>query len=232
MKANRLMIHTAAHGNVKTGKVYDTTMDEIRDWHKARGWSREGYHGLFRLDGSFEAGRPFSMMGAGARDFGFNQNCEHYCCSGHGDLAPWTAQQKVAIAKHLADRIVALGLVRKFRDKPKEVVLGHIEIWTNQGMRPAKSCPGKMVDIDEIREMVRNALQGSLGPAKEAASIRLSGPVEVDGLNGFPVGILALIDGRPTTMVPAAALRQFGLTVSYDPRAKNESPLVKISAAE
>lgn len=50
------------------GKTAAQMMAEVREWHKKRGWKREGYHGLFAPDGSFEAGRPYTMIGAGVKE--------------------------------------------------------------------------------------------------------------------------------------------------------------------
>ena len=48
------------------------TVDQIRDWHKARGWSDIGYHYIVHLDGRIEAGRPIDKIGAhvGGRNTG------------------------------------------------------------------------------------------------------------------------------------------------------------------
>ncbi len=41
-----------------------TTVEDIRSWHKARGWSDIGYHYVIYLDGSIHEGRPVERMGA------------------------------------------------------------------------------------------------------------------------------------------------------------------------
>ena len=41
-----------------------TTVEDIRSWHKARGWSDIGYHYVIYLDGSVHEGRPVERMGA------------------------------------------------------------------------------------------------------------------------------------------------------------------------
>ena len=45
----------------------DTSVDEIRQWHKARGWRDIGYHYVIRRSGHVDLGRPISLAGAHAR---------------------------------------------------------------------------------------------------------------------------------------------------------------------
>lgn len=59
-KLNEIIVHCSA-----TPEGRHVTMETIRKWHKARGWSREGYHFAIYLDGTRVAGRPVSMKGAG-----------------------------------------------------------------------------------------------------------------------------------------------------------------------
>ena len=40
------------------------SVETIRQWHKARGWSDIGYHYVVHLDGKVEEGRPISKIGA------------------------------------------------------------------------------------------------------------------------------------------------------------------------
>lgn len=45
----------------------DFTVEDIRAWHKARGWSDIGYHFVVYRDGSILPGRPLSQAGAHVR---------------------------------------------------------------------------------------------------------------------------------------------------------------------
>lgn len=56
---NKIIIHCTA-----TGEGKDVSVEEIRRWHKARGWSDIGYHLIVQRNGIVEAGRPMSMIGA------------------------------------------------------------------------------------------------------------------------------------------------------------------------
>ncbi len=51
------------------GREHD--VEDIRAWHKAKGWSDIGYHYLIKIDGTIEAGRPLDKIGAHAK--GHNQ---------------------------------------------------------------------------------------------------------------------------------------------------------------
>lgn len=42
----------------------EITMDELRKWHKERGYTDVGYHYVVHLDGSIENGRPITRIGA------------------------------------------------------------------------------------------------------------------------------------------------------------------------
>ena len=75
-----LVIHCSA---TVEGKWVDMAM--IRKWHsdpkpKGRGWRREGYHRLIRLDGSVEQGRPFNERGVHVK--GNNINTLGLCMVG------------------------------------------------------------------------------------------------------------------------------------------------------
>lgn len=71
-----VMLHTAATpANWYVGKSADEMMAEIRQWHKARGWRREGYHRLFAPDGTMALGRSIYEIGAGCA--GYNRGVVH-----------------------------------------------------------------------------------------------------------------------------------------------------------
>lgn len=56
---NEIIIHCTA-----TPEGRHHTVDEIRSWHKAQGWSDIGYHFVVYLDGSVHKGRPIEKVGA------------------------------------------------------------------------------------------------------------------------------------------------------------------------
>lgn len=66
-RITEIIIHCTA---TKEGEDY--TVDDIRRWHRERGWEDCGYHFVVRLDGTVEQGRPISIAGAHCK--GHNAN--------------------------------------------------------------------------------------------------------------------------------------------------------------
>lgn len=58
-KLNEIIVHCAA---TREGQNY--TVNQIRSWHKNRGWNDIGYHYVIYLDGSTHEGRPLGKTGA------------------------------------------------------------------------------------------------------------------------------------------------------------------------
>ena len=56
---NEIVVHCTA---TKEGK--DFHVEDVRKWHKAKGWKDLGYHYLVNLDGGIEVGRPIDQQGA------------------------------------------------------------------------------------------------------------------------------------------------------------------------
>mgnify|MGYP001210030150 CR=1 FL=1 len=56
---NEIVIHCTA-----TPAGRPVSVDEVNEWHLARGWSGIGYHRVIHLDGQREAGRPIERIGA------------------------------------------------------------------------------------------------------------------------------------------------------------------------
>lgn len=158
-KVNYIVWHTAAHG--ANGRDYDTTVDQIRQWHKDRGWKDIGYHFVIRKDGTIQRGRKLDDDSVlepdeiGAHVYGLNSQSVGICFSGHGDISPHTPEQRVA----------GLKLTKKLMEQfgvPVENVIGHREInkLVDRGLFPkeyrtSKTCPGRLVDMDEVREQLR-----------------------------------------------------------------------------
>lgn len=154
MNFKYIVWHTAAHAT-KQGVAIDTTAEEINKWHKANGWEGIGYQKVIRFNGDIEDGRSYGK--AGAHVAGMNSIAIGYCFSGHGDFAPLTLQQ------------LATGLDLTRQDMQKygiyaDNVIGHREV--NRiivrdhltDVPPVnKSCPGKLVDMDNIRSLLVNS---------------------------------------------------------------------------
>lgn len=56
---NKIIVHCSA---TEEGKNY--TIDDIRKWHKARGFKDIGYHYVIYIDGSIHEGRDINTIGA------------------------------------------------------------------------------------------------------------------------------------------------------------------------
>lgn len=72
---NLLVVHCSA-----TKPNQDIGVDEIRDWHKERGFSDVGYHDIIRRNGLLEKGRPVDKPGAHAK--GHNEHTIGVCLIG------------------------------------------------------------------------------------------------------------------------------------------------------
>ena len=59
---HKIIIHCTA-----TREGDDISVDTIRKWHLARGWSDIGYHYVIDLKGNINAGRPIELMGSHTR---------------------------------------------------------------------------------------------------------------------------------------------------------------------
>lgn len=141
-----IVVHTSATAD-KQGKAQDASAEQIRRYHiEHNGWTDIGYHFVVRANGTIERGRP--LEAAGAHVAGFNAESVGICCSGHGDLADFTDDQHVALARLCGELVIKLGL------EPKNVI-GHREADDVAGA-PAvsKTCPGSKVDMDLIRSNV------------------------------------------------------------------------------
>jgi len=163
-KVKYIVWHTAAHG--ENGRDYDTSASQIDAWHKARGWSGIGYHFVIRKDGRIEAGRKLndddvlSRDEVGAHVYGINNESVGICFSGHGDIAPHTGEQRQA------GIILTAKLMKQFGITSVDNVIGHREInkLVDKGLYPTsyrttKTCPGKLVDMDEVRQQIKDFLQ-------------------------------------------------------------------------
>jgi len=59
---HKIIIHCTA-----TREGDDISVDTIRRWHLARGWSDCGYHYVIDIKGNINAGRPIELIGAHCR---------------------------------------------------------------------------------------------------------------------------------------------------------------------
>lgn len=149
-----IVVHTAA--DPREHGAYDTSIEDIRRWHTARGWEREGYHALIRRDGTVQQGRPLQYQGA--HTLGLNHCSLGVCLSGHGDYEPMTDAQRESLLNLLQNWCTRYNV-------PAERVIGHREVNTlvDQKVlapiyRTSKTCPGKKMSMSLIRIALRKLL--------------------------------------------------------------------------
>lgn len=105
-----------------------TTLEKIREWHKARGFDDIGYHWVIEADGALKSGRQIIYQGAHA--LGANSGTWGVCVVGDNTKASeaWNAAQEDAL----------IGLIRRLRVMlPAIRIHGHREVGTTK-----TECPG------------------------------------------------------------------------------------------
>ncbi len=118
---NEIIIHCTA-----TAEGRNVTVDELRAWHKQRGFQDIGYHYVVTLDGDIVNGRPITMCGAHCK--GHNANSIGIAYVGGLD-----ACGKPADTRTPAQRDALKVAVRVLRDVFGDVpVHGHNE-YANKG---------------------------------------------------------------------------------------------------
>lgn len=125
----RQITHIVIHCSA-TRPDLDVGAEQIRVWHRGRGWSDIGYHYVVRRSGAVEAGRPLER--AGAHVAGHNAKTIGVCLVGGVDAtglpqANYTPGQWAALEKLVGD------LCEQF---PAARVCGHRDF---PGV--AKACP-------------------------------------------------------------------------------------------
>lgn len=130
-----VVIHCAA-----TPEGKDYTVNDIRAWHKQRGFSDIGYHYVVYRDGSIHAGRPLGQIGAHVE--GHNTGTVGVCYIGGVTADGKTPKD----TRTPAQKASLLWLVRELaRHYPKLTkVRGHND-YTN-----AKACPSFKVGNDPL----------------------------------------------------------------------------------
>lgn len=122
-KIDKIILHCSA---TKQGQHF--TVDDINQWHKARGFAKIGYHHVVYLDGSIHKGRDESLIGAHC--LGHNATSIGVCYIGGLDEK---GNPKDTRTKEQKDALTSLVGDLKSR-YPNAKVHGHNEF-------AAKACP-------------------------------------------------------------------------------------------
>jgi len=124
----RIIMHCSA---TEAGRDFDA--EDIRTWHKARGWSDIGYHYVIKLDGTIEAGRPVDRVGAHTK--GHNEDSVGVCyIGGLKDGKPFDTMSEI-------QEIAFIELVFSLRN-----VFGWMPIHGHNEYA-AKACPSFNVQV-------------------------------------------------------------------------------------
>lgn len=116
------------------------TVDEIRRWHKERGFSDIGYHYVIMADGSVCDGRPLEQVGAHCQ--GRNAHSIGICYVGGCDL-----NHRPKDTRTEAQKTAMAGLIRKLKRRfPTATIHGHNEFAN-------KACP-----CFDVQKWIKEAL--------------------------------------------------------------------------
>lgn len=120
---NRIIVHCTA-----TPENRVVTVEDVRQWHKARGWSDIGYHIMIYLDGTVHEGRSIERSGAHCKGQNKNSIGIAYVGGVDKDMNPKdtrTEEQKEAL----------VDMLSYYKTKyPKLEIFGHRDF-------SSKACP-------------------------------------------------------------------------------------------
>ena len=120
---NKVIVHCTA-----TPENRVVTVEEVRQWHKARGWSDIGYHVMIYLDGTVHEGRPIERSGAHCK--GQNRNSIGIAYVGGVDKAMNPKDTRTECQKE-----ALYNILEHYKTKyPKVEIFGHRDF-------SSKACP-------------------------------------------------------------------------------------------
>lgn len=123
-RIDKIIVHCTA-----TPEGREVTVDQVTQWHRARGFRTIGYHYLVYLDGSVHAGRPVAEVGA--HSLGQNAHSVGVCYVGGIDRDTLRPKDTRTAAQCESLRRLVTELMRRF---PGATLHGHREF-------AAKACP-------------------------------------------------------------------------------------------
>ncbi len=150
-----IVLHTAGAYDFRARRVVYQSTETIRQYHREHNdWRDIGYHWVIEEDGRLMPGRDESRVGAHVG--GFNDHSIGICVTGHGDFAPFKPLQLAEVVRLCARKCEEYRLsgIR---------VIGHREAQDHGAPATAKTCPGILIDMNEIRRLVGDRLEGGPG---------------------------------------------------------------------
>jgi N-acetylmuramoyl-L-alanine amidase len=123
-KINKIIVHCTA-----TPENRFTSVDNIRQWHKAKGWRDIGYHYVIYLDGTVHEGRPVEQIGSHCK--GHNSNSIGIVYVGGIDAIKFKEKD----TRNPAQKAALLGMLKYLKNiYPSAEIHGHRDF-------AAKACP-------------------------------------------------------------------------------------------
>ena len=121
---NKLIVHCTA-----TPEGRHTTVEDIRKWHKDRGWVDIGYHIVIYLDGTVHEGRDIELQGAHCK--GYNKKSIGIAYVGGVDKVNYKAKD----TRTEAQKEALVDMLEYFKTLfPDAEVFGHNDF-------SSKACP-------------------------------------------------------------------------------------------
>jgi len=196
-KINELFIHcSATKPEWMDNFTVEDKLQEIDNWHKARGWKGFGYHYLIDRDGSVATGRPLEEVGAHVS--GHNTNSIGVCIvGGFGSNADDNPENNFTQAQLDSLYELVSELSQRF---PNAKVRGHNEVAN-------KACPGFNVKAWWARRGERERTSITHSKTNQAANAGLASVVLGAGVTAAsdPKGTIDAVGGlNPTVQIIGA----------------------------
>lgn len=122
-KIDKIIVHCTA-----TEEGVDVSVDQIRRWHKLRGWSDIGYHYVIQRNGQVETGRHVDLVGAHVK--GHNKHS-----IGLTYVGGMNEQEEAADTRTMQQDIALVYLLKLLKSYyPEATIHGHNEFAN-------KACP-------------------------------------------------------------------------------------------
>jgi len=138
-KIDKIIIHCSA-----TPEFKEFDVDDITNWHLAKGWSDCGYHLIIKLDGTIESGRPMNLKGA--HTYGENKGSIGICYIGGMDrtMDKWIDTRTPEQKESLIEVLTSLKT-----EHPDAIIYGHND-FTNKKVCPCFNAKEEYKDISNI----------------------------------------------------------------------------------
>ena len=134
-KINKIIVHCT-----DTYEGQHWTVEDVRKWHKDRGWLDIGYHYLIYLDGSIHSGRNEDVVGAHCD--GYNTNSIGVCYVGGKERGTGKSKDTRTPAQKESLIRLLMELVCRY---PDAEIFGHRDLAN-------RKCPG-FDDKNEYRSL-------------------------------------------------------------------------------